>query len=60
MSGVALSLAEEAELYVLLKPRETELGGALSGLLSRIEKALFERLTVAEMEQLISRFPPER
>jgi hypothetical protein len=60
MSGAALSREEEAELYVLLKPREAELEGVLADLLLRIEKSLFERLTIAEIESLIARFPAER
>jgi len=60
MSSEAMSREEEAELYVLLKPREAELESVLAALLSRIEKSLFERLTIAEIEGLIARFPAER
>jgi hypothetical protein len=54
--GVALSEKEEEELYVLLKARETDLEEPLQGLLQRIEKSLFERLTIEEIEDLAARF----
>jgi hypothetical protein len=53
---VALSEKEEEELYVLLKARETDLEEPLQGLLQRIEKSLFERLTIEEIEDLAARF----
>jgi hypothetical protein len=53
---VVLSEKEVEELYVLLRPRETELDEALQGLLQRIEKSLFERLTIEEIEGLAARF----
>lgn len=52
--------AEEEELYVILKPRENALDEPLEGLLKRIEKSLFDRLTIAEIEALAARFPSER
>jgi hypothetical protein len=57
---VTLSGGEEEELYVLLKPREGALSAALHDLLRRIERALFERLTIEEIEGLAGRFPPDR
>ena len=51
---------EEEELYVLLKPREIELVEPLQGLLQRIEKSLFERLTIEEIEGLAARFRQDR
>jgi hypothetical protein len=58
--GVALTEKEEEDLYVLLKPRETDLEEPLLGLLQRIEKSLFERLTIEEIEGLAARFGQER
>lgn len=57
MSGVVLSADEEQELYVLLKPREGGMDGILEGLLQRIEKGLFSRMTIEEIESLARRFP---
>ncbi len=56
MSGLELSDAEEIELYVLLKPREPGLPGPLASLLRRIERSLYQRLTVEEIEGLAARF----
>ena len=58
--GVVLSNDEERELYVILKPRESTLESQLDGLLRRIEKSLFSRLTIEEIEKLAERFPPDR
>jgi len=58
--GVVLTSDEERELYVILKPRESTLQGRLDGLLRRIEKSLFSRLTIEEIEKLAERFPPDR
>ena|GEM_PF-4506473 len=58
--GVVLSSDEERELYVILKPREISLQGRLDGLLRRIEKSLFGRLTIEEIEKLAERFLPDR
>jgi hypothetical protein len=58
--AVTLSSDEERELYVILKPRENALQRELDGLLRRIEKSLFSRLTIEEIEKLAERFPPER
>ncbi len=60
MSEVILSPHEENELYVLLKPREAGLPGALADLLRRLEKSLFDRLTIEELEQLSRRFASDR
>jgi hypothetical protein len=60
VSAIVLSGQEEEELYVILKPSEVELGESLGSLLRRIEKALFDRLTVEEIEQLAARFRPDR
>ncbi len=57
--------AEEEALYVVLKAREERLrashpAGAddpLRSLLMRLEKALFQRLTIEELEHLPDRFP---
>ena len=58
--SVVLSSDEERELYVLLKPRESALQSHLDGLLRRIEKSLFSRLTIEEIEELAERFPRDR
>jgi hypothetical protein len=58
--AVILSSDEERELYILLKPQERTLQGPLDGLLRRIEKSLFSRLTIEEIEKLAERFPPDR
>ena len=55
MSDVVLDAREQEELYVILKPRETELVDPLGGLLRRIERALYERMTIEELEELGSR-----
>jgi len=60
VGAVVLSSDEERELYVILKPRESTLQGRLDGLLRRIEKSLFSRLTIEEMEKLAERFPTDR
>ena len=60
MNGVQLTDEEECELYVILKPREETLPVPLAALLDRLEKALYERLTVEEMEGLTLRFDAGR
>ena len=56
MKEVFLSEGEESELYILLKPREPSLVEPLRELLRRIERALYERLTIEEIEALSARF----
>jgi len=56
MGGLELSDNEEIELYVLLKPREAILSADLAGLLRRIERSLYQRMTIEELERLSSRF----
>ncbi|HEY9595706.1 MAG TPA: hypothetical protein VHE79_14600 [Spirochaetia bacterium] len=58
--SVSLSAREEEELYVLLKPRESSLEGTLDGLLRRVEKELFGRMTIEQIEGLAARFPRDR
>ena len=58
--AVILSSDEERELYVILKPRESTLQSQLEGLLRRIEKSLFSRLTIEEIEKLAERFSSDR
>ena len=60
MNLVALDPGEQEELYVVLKPRENALSHVLSGVLRKIEKELFQRLTIEEMEKLAARFQGER
>jgi hypothetical protein len=56
VNQVVLDAREQEELYVFLKPLEKELVKPLDGLLRRIERALYERLTIEELEKLGSRF----
>ncbi|MGO9412980.1 MAG: hypothetical protein ACLQCB_19805 [Spirochaetia bacterium] len=56
MGGIFLSDSEEDELYVLLKPREAGLPEALKDLLRRVERSLYARLTIEEIERLSGRF----
>ena len=60
MNLVTLDPGEQEELYVVLKPRENALSHVLSGVLRKIEKELFQRLTIEEMEKLAARFQGER
>lgn len=60
MSEVTLSPLEVQELYVLLKPRESSLLPPMSDLLRRIEKVLFDSLTIEEIEALLGRSVGER
>jgi hypothetical protein len=60
MSGLSLSESEAVELFVLLKPRERSLDPALVQVLRRLEKSLYEKLTIEEMERLCARFAPDR
>ncbi|MGA2764331.1 MAG: hypothetical protein ABSG17_13300 [Spirochaetia bacterium] len=56
MRTIGLSDNEEVELYVLLKPRETQLVDPLRDLLRRVERSLYQRLTIEEIEGLSARF----
>lgn len=56
MTELALTDAELEALYVLLKPREEKLSSPLAGLLARIERALYDRLTIEELERIRLRF----
>jgi len=56
VNSVTLSDREIEDLYVILKPREETLGAALEELLARLEQALYDRLTIDEMERLRLRF----
>ncbi len=53
---ITLSEAELRELYVQLKRQESQLGNELHGLLFRIEKSLYEKLTIEDIERLKSSF----
>ena len=53
---ITLSEAELRELYVQLKRQESQLGNELRSLLFRIEKSLYERLTIEDIERLKSSF----
>jgi hypothetical protein len=52
MSAVELSEGEVEQLYALLKSREDILPRELLQLLARVEKSLYGRLTVEELERL--------
>jgi hypothetical protein len=56
VSGIALDARQEEELYVILKPLEKDLVAPLVTLLRRVEQALFQRLTIEELERLAARF----
>ena len=56
MTGFILADREQEELYALLKPREDTLTEPLEELLRRIEKSLFQRLTIEQIEALAARF----
>jgi hypothetical protein len=58
MSGICLSDGEVEELYIALKPREAALPDPLISLLTRLERSLYQRLTVEELERLSRRFSP--
>ena len=60
MNAVTLESSEEEALYVVLKSREDRLGDPLHGLLRKLEKRLFERLTIEELERLSDRYPGGR
>lgn len=60
MSVIELNGPEEEDLYLLLKGREGRLSEGLLKLLQRVERSLFERLTVEEMERLEKRSGSER
>lgn len=60
MNELSVDAREQEELYVILKPLEKELVDPLGGLLRRIERALFQRLTIEELENLAARFAEGR
>ena len=57
MGGILLSDNEENELYVMLKPREADLPEPLKVLLRRVERSLYQRMTIEDIEGLSGRFP---
>jgi len=57
VTAIGLTDREVEELYVLLKPREDTLAEPLQDLLARIERALYDRLTIDELERMRLRFP---
>jgi len=60
VNELSVDAREQEELYVILKPLEKELVDPLGGLLRRIERALFQRLTIEELENLAARFAEGR
>jgi hypothetical protein len=56
MTTLELTDMEIEELYVLLKPREESLTDPLAGLLARLERRLYDRLTIDELERMRLRF----
>jgi hypothetical protein len=57
---LALTEKEVEELFVVLKPGEAQLAAELADLLGRIEKRLYDRLTIEEMEALLIRSTAKR
>ena len=60
MKPIELGPDEAEEIYVLLKPLEGRLTPVLDSLLEKVERSLFERLTIEEIEELRRRFAAER
>jgi len=58
--SVVLDAREQEALYVVLKPREGRLPSPLRAVLRRVEQALFDRLTIEELEGLAARYPEGR
>jgi len=56
VTSPGLTDEEIEELYVLLKPREETLAEPLAGLLARLERSLYDRLTIEELERMRLRF----
>jgi len=52
MSAVSAGWEEEEALYALLKPQEAHLPSVLRRFLNRLEKNLYLRLTVEQIEKL--------
>jgi len=52
---VELTETEEVELYVLLRRYDRELTKSLENVRSRLERYLYQRMSIAEMEELESR-----
>ncbi|MFW5827593.1 MAG: hypothetical protein ACOCU4_05855 [Alkalispirochaeta sp.] len=52
---VELTATEEVDLYVLLRRYDRELTGSLENVRSRLERYLYQRMSIAEMEELESR-----
>ncbi len=59
-TNVVLDGQEQEALYVVLKPREGRLPPPLRAVLRRVEQALFDRLTIEELEGLAARYPEGR
>jgi hypothetical protein len=57
---MVIDAREQEELYVILKPLEMELVAPLGSFLNRVERALFQRLTIEELEKLTARFRGSR
>jgi len=60
VTGIVLSDPEQEEIYVLLKPREDSLPEPLEEVLRKVERALFQRLTIEQIEALAARFDGRR
>jgi len=56
MNGILLSDTEENELYVLLNAQEAGLSDTLKNLLRRVERSLYQRLTIEDIERLLGGF----
>lgn len=56
MSDIPLTDTEIEDLYVVLKPLEDHLPESLASLLARLERSLYDRLTIEELERIRLRF----
>lgn len=52
---VELTEVEEADLYVMLRRHDRELTERLESVRDRLERYLYQRMSIAEMEELESR-----
>ena len=50
-----LSQAEEMELYIMLRRHESRLPEELEAVRDRLERLLYERMSIADMEMLEAR-----
>lgn len=53
--SIPLSPREQEELYIMLRRNEEALNAPLETVLFRIEKSLFDRMSIDEMERIQAR-----